>query len=597
MLGLNPIVAGIVMAGAVVMVGATPRHAAAGDELAGRTIQARNHVMTNVPEVFNGLDVNTFLGADRFYDAGITGQGAIVANVEAGHIWDGHENLTHVSQFAHHPDAWGSSTADLYDRHATWAGGHLGGRNSLTDGAVGAWETGLAPGADLRSGALATQWNGGAYSLSFSINANTFNGAYTPYFGTADVVNSSFGFQDSDANSFFAVALDGYANDSPGTTFVASAGNSNLDPWLDPFNNVGAPAAGYNSIAVAALQNANDFDQVAAFSSRGPQDYSDPVNGVVSEVRSPVDIAAPGTNLTAPYYGGQTGGNDASLVGSPDPPSVTTDPSRYSISVAGTSFSAPIVAGGAALLHSAQANDVVLSTHADADDTRVIKAVLLNAADKVDSTTGQAWDNGQTIVGGVVTTTQSLDYAVGAGRMNLDRAYDQYIAAGTRDVPGPSGATVTGIGWDYGTVTEGASNHYPIGTALVGGTDFTVTLDWFRERSYDPATFDPDDDPDDIAQANLDLFVRDLGTGELVARSISTYNVVEHLHFEIPSTGLYQIEVDYVGDLFDRSGGTHLSEEYGLAWAGTIVPEPATLVLIALGAAMCFKPRRRRAAA
>src|SRR5687767_12690583 len=56
-------------------------------------------LMSNVPANFNGLVVNDFLGANRFYNAGINGQGTRVSNIEAGHVWNGHETLGHISSF------------------------------------------------------------------------------------------------------------------------------------------------------------------------------------------------------------------------------------------------------------------------------------------------------------------------------------------------------------------------------------------------------------------------------------------------------------------------------------------------------------------
>ena len=159
-----------------------------------------------------------------------------------------------------------------------------------------------------------------------------------------------------------------------------------------------------------------------------------------------MDITAPGTNLYSAYYGGQTGGNAPHLPGSPAGP--PGGPASYSLGRAGTSYAAPIVAGGAALL-----DDVSYATAlpATSRDARVIKANLLNSADK---TVG--WTNGQADDGfGVIRTTQSLDWALGAGQVNLDTAFDQYTA-GTQDVPGLGGGNVQTIGWDYATIAAGA---------------------------------------------------------------------------------------------------------------------------------------------
>ena len=49
------------------------------------------------PTPLTGLNINQYLGADRFYQAGYTGRSAVVANIEAGHAWSSHETLQHVS--------------------------------------------------------------------------------------------------------------------------------------------------------------------------------------------------------------------------------------------------------------------------------------------------------------------------------------------------------------------------------------------------------------------------------------------------------------------------------------------------------------------
>ena len=534
-----------------------------------------SHLMTNLPATFNGMDVRNFLGADRFYNAGITGQGTIAANVEAGHIWNSHETLGHVSAFTHNSGAWGTTTADLYDRHATWVGMMIGGRNG---GAIpGQWQTGLATGTDLRSGALATKWNNNAYSLSFNFSTSTFTTPFSTYFGTADVINSSWGFTDTSGSvNPWTWAMDGWCRQNPGTTFVVSAGNSGDAP-----NTVGSPGSGYNAITVGALGNANNYDTIASFSSRGPQDYWDPVNGGIPGVRAAVDIAAPGTSLTSAYYGGQAGGNNATLPGSPS--GSIGGPTFYSSGVAGTSFASPITAGAAALIDSASYNTASLTGNANSRDSRVVKAVLLNSADKT-----LGWSNGQIAnpngLGGVLTS-QSLDWKVGAGRLNLDQAYDQYLS-GTTDVAGTGGGLISELGWDYGEVNSGSVNDYLFTQALVGGSTFTATLSWMRDRAISGIT------ASDLAQSDLNLVMFDATGGVYtvdISRSISLYNVVEHLSFVVPTTGLYGIRVDFPGMTF----GTADSEAYGLAWSGTAVPEPATLAVVGVGFVAVLIRRRR----
>ena len=278
------------------------------------------HLQTAIPTPFSGAHVNDLIGADAFYAHGITGQFTVTANVEAGHIWNGHESLSHVTQYSQGVTAWddpgtvGDQQGDLYDRHATWVGMHIGGR--AAGSLPGTYQTGIAPGTDLRSGAISSAWNGNAYSLGFQFTAESFLTPYADYFGTADVINSSWGGTDSFGENDFAIVLDGFADSFPNTTFVTSAGNES-DPDNDSktppeTNTVGWPGSGYNSITVAALQNngANVYNTVADFSSRGPQDWGfiDLATGELFgclACRAAVDIAPPGTNLTAAYYGGE----------------------------------------------------------------------------------------------------------------------------------------------------------------------------------------------------------------------------------------------------------------------------------------------------
>jgi hypothetical protein len=559
-------------------------------------------MQTNLPVTFSGGNVNNIVGANTFYANGFTGQGTKTANVEAGHIWSGHETLGHVLQFSNDPGAWndpgtvGNQTSDLFDRHATWVGMTIGGRNGGAN--QGTYQTGIAPNTDLKSGAIASVWSGNAFATGFNFSGNSFATPYTAYFGAADVINSSWGGTDTRGIGGFAVALDGLANQFPSSTFVVSAGNS-ADPDNNPAtapvtNTVGAPGSGYNAITVGALKNngSNVYNAVADFSSRGPQDFGwTDSNGNIfgcNACRAAVDIASPGTDLTAAYYGGTTGGNNPTLVGSPNGP--VGAPNFYTFSVAGTSFASPIVAGGAALLDSTSYNTPALAANAASRDARVIKAVLLNSADKI-----PGWTNGQTAHpngNGGVQTVQSLDYNSGAGALNLTKGYSQYVTAGTRDVAGtPSGnqGPVSPVGWDFGQVASGVDNIYPINQPLLGGTLLTVTLDWFRERAFNVAQ----QTLSEIAQADLDLIIRDTTTGNLISESISGVNNTEHLYFTLPRTSMYQIEVNFFGTIFDFSG-SYASEQYGLAWSATAVPEPASAVLLAVGLVVFAGRKQRR---
>jgi hypothetical protein len=515
--------------------------------------------------------------------------------------------LAHVTEAAYSQtseNVGGGAVAPLYDRHATWVGMLIGGRETAANRP---YQQGMAPGTDLRSAAIASVWyHGSAYSGSFDITDATYLGAFNASFGTADVVNSSFGYYDPGGSSGLTIISDAYAWQNSKTTYVTSAGNSGPGA-----NTVGAPGAGYNTITVGALTKGSDpakpYDSVASFSSRGPQDaayyHYDDLTGwslvTVPGVRAAVDIAAPGDQIISAYYGGVTGGNIGAASG-------TTDTNLYSASIAGTSFSSPLVAGGAALLASAAHVLPQLNANPDATQSTVIKSLLLTGADKT-----AGWSNGLgTVTVGSDTflrTTQSLDWAVGAGRMNLDKTFDLQLS-GTRDVPGTATGllcTVDPLGWDYGMATRGSSNDYAISTPFDGMTQIDTTISWQRVREID--IYAEGYDLFETAQADLNLSLWSLDmTGptpvftDLVAESSSLYNTVEHLSFQVPASGFYGIRVSYLSNTFDNSlgdvwGNLDNPQEYGLAWSLTAIPETTSVVPLALllGSSLGLRVRRR----
>lgn len=584
---------------AVVFISAFITHSASGDDLAYSDLYLQAGSGHAQGSFVGNYDMNTLLGANRFYNAGYTGTNAVMANIEAGYIWSGHETLGHVTQI---PNSGG---ANEFDRHATWVGMIMGGRQGGSD--PGIYQQGMAPDAQLASGAIATSWPAGnsafpRYATAFFVDyfGSTTYGPYRAAFDTgvptttglrrADVVNSSW-VGSNGSNELAGVdnlsgTLDAMISENPRTLFTVAAGNS-LPTGVGP-NNVPAPASAYNNMTVAALgPNGGAFDLPSYFTNGGPNDYYDPVNGFVSAVRQVVDIAAPGENFATAYYGGETGGNGPLVYGSANGPA--GGPDYYSHNVNGTSFATPTVAGGAALLYDAAY--AALSSTPDARDSRVMKAVLMNSAAKT-----QGWENGQMAnpngLGGVITTN-GLDDRVGAGRMDLNRAFDQLLG-GTTDVPGlAQGAlgTVAPVGWDFGEVMEGITNDYLIANPLAVGSTFTATLTWFRDReAFGIATFT------DSSYDNLDLELwSSLGgvAQDLISTSNSRYNNTEHFSFAIPATGDYMLRVRWTEELFDLVGDMN-AEQYGLAWSVSPIPEPNALVMAFLAAAM-FNSTRRRA--
>jgi hypothetical protein len=528
------------------------------------------------PAPFDGVDVNALVGADRFYNAGYNGSRAILANIEAGHIDKNHELLTHATT-----QVTGTGALGTIDQHATWVGHALGGRDPGTYG-PNTFTRGIADGATLWSGAIATGFGPGTsfFDTDASV-ASTYvailkNGV-GPNRETADVFNSSWGFTDPTGFNTQTMGVDGLINRT-GVVGVASAGNSGPGG-----NTVGGIGAGYNTITVAALgadTDAPPYETVSNFSSRGPNNFvlaTTPTTGIVIPgVRARVDIAAPGQDLTLAARG---------------------TVNAYNSGLAGTSFAAPIVAGGAALV--VDAGKALYAGNDAAIDGRVVKAVLLNGAEKT-----PGWDNGQQLVGNTVVTTQSLDYAVGAGRLDLDTTFDNYVAiaaggdAGTTDVAGLGHGDlgdVATVGWDYGDVVSLGNNTYFIDQVLAGGSSLTATLAWYADRNSGADADFAGASEEHLANLDLLIFTFDNLTDRtitgIVAESLSLYNTVEHLSFLLPQTGYYGIEVLHSGDWWNFTNQS--SETYGLAWRSVAVPEPSSLALIALAVPIGLAARRR----
>jgi hypothetical protein len=562
-------------------------------------LDGRGNLVTSSagPNMFSGLNVNSLVGANNFYLNGYDGTGTVIANIEGGLIWGAHDTMGgtlaggaitggQVTQYIYGGTAASgslngtvsSSVASnnaLIDRHATWVGSALSGTPSVGGGE---YQRGIAYGADLWSGAVGTSFNGitnGQYNTSFSLTYQSFAFAYKTAMQTgidgrrADVVNSSWGFSDPTGYNIVSVAVDGLAYANPYTTVVAAAGNSGPS-----INTVDGIAAGFNTISVGATgsdTSSPPYSHVSTFSGRSPTDYLGP-DGSAPGARARVDILAPGEALTLALYGGTTGGNKGGF-------DATGGASNfYTGGLAGTSYAAPIVAGGATLL--VDAGYDLYGTNANARDARVIKAVLLNSADKL---TG--WSNGSLLSGSTLLTTQALDYAQGAGQMNLAQAFSQYTA-GDADLLLNAGqqATIDTIGWDFGQVARdtaiplGRSDYY-FNRAFVANETLTATLNWFVADTYS-------DNPNALSLNRFDNLYLELYRvtggvpGTLVASSAANFITTQHLFFGISDPGEYMLRVQYAGARYDSAALTSQTVQYGLAYAVASAPEPSSLALL-----------------
>jgi hypothetical protein len=257
----------------------------------------------------------------------------------------------------------------------------------------------------------------------------------------------------------------------------------------------------------------------------------------------------------------------ASSVG-PTPENGRAKPDLMAPAVA-TSFATPQVVGAAALLQQAAMRGDGGGDTNSAAQPLTLKALLLNGAVKPGD-----WAN---------PAPSPLDPRYGAGVLNVFNSHRQltggkhaFIAntSVTTNAPHPptgaSGNVSTLSGWDLNTVTSGllndSVNHYCF--SVTNGAMFTgtITLVWRRQ----------------LAQTNindLNLFLYDMSSGNLIASSTSLVDNVEHIFIAKLPPGRYDLEVL-------KKGGVTVSpgENYALAFEFftmplTITPGNSTVTL------------------
>ncbi len=223
----------------------------------------------------------------------------------------------------------------------------------------------------------------------------------------------------------------------------------------------------------------------------------------------------------------------------------------------------------------------------DAREAQVMKAVLMNSADKViDQGDGLYLGMSRTIYDQRNKTwldsdaysdpEKPLSSELGTGHLNAFRAYQQFSAgqwSPDNEVPF--------IGWDYRSV--GSRNQaapkfqdYVIEQPLQAGSFFSTTLAWNRAVTL---ADDNQNGEYDISETFIDNGLNDLNLylmraddtdlDDSIAASVSRVDSVEHIFHEIPATGQYKIRVVY-GDR------THEPiQRYALAWWSVPVRDAA----------------------
>ncbi|MCU0792119.1 MAG: S8 family peptidase, partial [Opitutaceae bacterium] len=431
---------------------------------AARATDAQSHLLSGTLE--NPVFANSTVGTDLLWQLGYYGQDIVIANVEAGHFWGGHEVFNRAAvnaavgtslppapavQVNVLPTAEATALGEI-DFHATMVAHVLGGATLVPlDGggfALSALGSGIAPLATLWSGAIATTYSSDPDNIgAFEITEESFRLPYVEFFtgathGRADVINSSWGGAGTSQTSE-ARTITGLAAQNPSVTAVFSAGNSGPGP-----DQIGFPASSPNVISVGSLGGASGLTP-SSFSSGGPVSFYHPgTDSVIPAARSGVHLAAPGEDFALAAYVQPTGGL-APILTLED--ISTADNLYFVFSASGTSFSAPIVSGGVGLLKNLIKANPAFFPQETALDARVIRSVTMASSLRT-----EGWNNAQLVApGGELLTTQALDPRTGAGRFDVGRAAELYIS-GTRDVPGLAGASgLASVGWDFGTLDLG----------------------------------------------------------------------------------------------------------------------------------------------
>lgn len=288
----------------------------------------------------------------------------------------------------------------------------------------------------------------------------------------------------------------------------------------------------------------------------------------------------------------------------------------------GTSFAAPHVTAAVAVIQEYGDRQLAAGTPdwtIAARRHEVTKAVLLNSADKVqDPGNGHFLAMTRTLLNHRSNTWLDspayrqarfpLDRTLGAGHLNVFRAYQQFSAG-----PGSPLGPVQPQGWDYNSVgnsvglvaTDRAARDsaaadraavdraaadpasmppgaldappyrdYVLAQPLQAGNHVAITLVWDRWVDLDDRNgngeYDEGESFRDLGLNNLDLFLLPLEaqtTGAAVAASTSPVDSTEHLFAAVPQSGRYKIRVQY------QDQAHQPTQAYGLAWWTQPLPQ------------------------
>ncbi|HEX8868559.1 MAG TPA: S8 family serine peptidase, partial [Lentzea sp.] len=287
---------------------------------------------------------NAQIGAPKAWQAGFTGKGVKVADLDGGYDAT-HPDLKNVVATK---DFTGSSIADGYG-HGTHTASTIAGSGVASGGKY----AGVAPDASLLIGKVCEDDGGCPEDAIIA-------GMQWAADQGASIVNMSLGGGPTDGKDPLSLALNKISAKS-GTLFVVAAGNAGAA------RKVGNPAAADLALAVGSVTKQ---DELSRFSSQGPR--------LVDDAIKP-DIAAPGSDIIAARARGTSMGTPVN--------------SLYT-SANGTSMATPHVTGAAALL---------VQQHPSWKAPE-LKAALMNAATPLPSLSVYKQGTGRLDVGRAVSS-------------------------------------------------------------------------------------------------------------------------------------------------------------------------------------------------